>query len=139
MKLEEALKVKKIKYSGTRPEYDIHDKIPNVLVIDDHYNVDGNGDSILGINLNYLDEMPKKDLLTLLTQINQDDNKILGIGPLKAWLRSTFGYGDYNLTKEQKINRYETIIKKYPMLKKAIRRYKYSGIKRKSDKRKKEK
>jgi len=129
MKLEEALQIKKLGYKGTRPEYEIHDSKPKVLILDKNYNVDSHGNSVLGFNLNYLDELGKKDKVSLVKKINNLDNKILNIKGVKAWLRRMFNYGDYEgLSIEKKIERYKRIIKEFPELKKIIRRYKYSGI-----------
>ena len=72
MKLEnlltESFKRMRLKYSGTRPEYKIKDPNPYVLVIDDDYDVDGNGKSILGINLNYVNS-DKAKLIDIKGQI----------------------------------------------------------------------
>jgi len=125
--LKEALEVRNIKYSGTRKKYKINDPNPNILIIDKNYNVDGKGNSILGINLNYLNKSEKRGLLR---DVNKLDNTILNIKGIKAWLRSIFGLGDYdNLTTDVRIKRYKKIIKKFPILKKAIRRYKHDGVK----------
>lgn len=129
MKLSEALTTQKITYTGTRDNYTIHDPNPTMLIIDKNYNVDGNGNSVLAFNLDYLDTIPELDKNNLVRKINKLDNKILGIGPVKAWLRSIFNTGDYkNLSKDEKIKRYNKIIKEFPELKKIIRRYKYKGI-----------
>lgn len=126
--LLEALEIKKIKYSGTRKNYKIHDPNPNVLIIDKDYNVDGHGESVLGINLNYLDKLSKADKKNLIRDVNKLDNSILKISGIKAWLRSIFSIGDYDLSTDEKIKRYKELIKKFPILKKVIRRYKYDGI-----------
>lgn len=129
MKLLEALEVQNISYSSTRPNYTVNDPNPSILIIDKDYNVDGNGRSVLAFNLNYLDRIPQNDRRSLITKVNKIDNKVLGIGPIKAWLRSIFNSGDYGyLSKDEKIKRYENIIKELPELKKIIRRYKYPGI-----------
>ena len=59
--LSESFKRYKLKYKGTRPDYEIHDPTPHVISIDDQYDVDGNGLSILGINLNYYSGDLKKN------------------------------------------------------------------------------
>lgn len=129
MKLSEALEARKIKYKGTRPDYEIHDSSPNVLILDKDYNVDGNGKSVLGFNLNYLDSLDAKAKKKLIQKVSQLDNKILDLGALKAWLRAVLNVGDYDdLTKDQRIKRYQEIVRQFPELKKAIRRYKYDGI-----------
>lgn len=129
MKLSEALEVQTIRYEGSRPDYEINDPNPTMLIIDKDYNVDGNGKSILAFNLNYLDTMAQRDKRRLVTKINRVDNRVLGIGPIKAWLRSIFNTGDYqDLSKEERIKRYKKIVDEFPELKKIIRRYKYSAI-----------
>ena len=129
MKLSEALETRKIGYEGSRPDYQIHDYTPNVLTIDKAYNVDGNGNSVLGFNLNYLDKLSAKEKKQLIKRVNELDNKILNIGAIKGWLKILFNRGDYEgLTTDKKIERYQEIVKKFPELKKIIRRYKHSAI-----------
>jgi hypothetical protein len=130
MKLEEAMQIKGFEYKGTRPWYKIHDKNPNVLVLDYQYDVDGHGRSILGFNLNYLDEkLTPKEKAKLIKQIQKKDNKILSIGAVKEWLRSLFNIGDYeDLKADDFKRRYTEIIREFPLLKKIIRRYKYDGV-----------
>jgi len=129
MKLDEALQLKKLAYTGTRKGYDIHDDNPNVLILDDDYKHDGNGRSILGFNLNYLDELSASDKRKLVRSINGVDNKVLDIKGVKAWIRHRFNKGDYEgLSKNKKIERYKKLVKEFPELKKVIRRYKYDGI-----------
>jgi hypothetical protein len=99
MKLDEALRLKKIGYKGTRKEYDIHDGNPNVLILDDDYKHDGHGRSILGFNLNYLDELSASERRKLVQSVNKVDNKILDIKGVKAWLRRTFKKGIRKLLK----------------------------------------
>lgn len=125
----ESLEVKNISYKGTRKNYTVNDENPNILIIDKDYNVDGHGKSILAINLNYLDSINKKQKKKLINDINVLDNKILNIKGVKAWIRrKVLKKGDYNLSKKDKIKRYKKIISEFPILKKAIRRYKYEGI-----------
>lgn len=119
MTLQEALKTQKIRYSGTRDNYKINDDNPYILIIDPKYKED----SILAINLHYLDE---DSLKRLLTKIQKFDDKIVGVGLVKAFL--TKHSGIYNLKKEKKIERYKKLIKEFPELRKAIRRYKLLGI-----------
>lgn len=129
MKLDEALRVDKIGYKGTRPWYSIHDDNPNVLVLDDDYDVDGKGRSILGFNLNYLDNLKAADRRNLIKRVNKLDNKILDVKGVKAFVKRVFNKGDYKgLSVEKKKERYEELIKKFPELKKTIRRYKYDGV-----------
>jgi len=129
MKLSEALEIQSAVYTGTRENYTINDPHPTMLIIDKNYNVDENGKSVLAFNLNYLDTLPELEKNNLVRKVNKVDNKVLGIGPIKAWLRSIFNTGDYKkLSKSQKIKRYNKIIKEFPELKKIIRRYKYKGI-----------
>lgn len=129
MTLNEALRVKRVGYEGTRPDYEIHDENPNILVLDPDYKHDGNGRSILGFNLNYLDDLSAKDKKSLVNHINEYDNEIMDIKGAKAWISKAFRKGHYGFSAEGKKNRYNKIIKKFPELKKLIRRYKYSGIK----------
>jgi hypothetical protein len=129
MELDEALKLQKISYSGTRKDYDIHDGSPNILVLDPDYKHDGNGRSILAFNLNYLDSLSAGEKRALKERINKADGKLLGDNKLKTWLKDKLNKGDYDkLSKEDKIQRYKMIVKKFPELKKIIRRYKYSGV-----------
>ena len=69
--IQESFKRLNLKYSGTRPDYDINDPSPYILVLDDNYNVDGKGRSILGINLSYY----KGDVKELIKKINKADNE----------------------------------------------------------------
>jgi len=129
MKLSEALETKKIGYLGSRPDYQVHDYNPSVLTIDKAYNVDGNGESVLGFNLNYLDNLSEKEKKQLVKKVNQLDNKIINVGAIKGWLRALFNTGDYDgLSIDKKVERYQEIVKKFPQLKKIIRRYKKSAI-----------
>lgn len=129
MRLNEALQLKKLSYNGTRESYDIHDDNPNVLILDDDYKHDGNGRSILGFNLNYLDGLSASDKRKLVRSVNKVDNKVLDIKGVKTWARTMFNRGDYKgLSKSKKIERYKEIVKEFPELRKVIRRYKYNGI-----------
>lgn len=129
MTLQEALEVRELIYRGTRPRYEINDPSPNVLILDKSYNVDGNGRSVLGFNINYLDDLDKKELTTLVAKVNKEDAKVVGIGPLKTWLRTLMNIGNYRgLSDDERKKRYKLLVKKFPELKKIIRRYKYDGI-----------
>lgn len=129
MTLDEALEVRGITYTGTRPGYNINDPSPNVLILDKSYNVDGNGRSVLGFNLNYLDDMDAKDIKRLIAKVNKVDAKVIDIGPLKTWLRTLMNTGNYRgLSEKERKRRYKQIVKNFPELKKIIRRYKYDGI-----------
>jgi len=129
MVLYEALQLKKLSYSGTRENYTIHDDNPSVLVLDNDYNVDLNGKSLLGFNINYLDNLSTVEKQKLIRRVSSADNKVLDFKGVKAWLKMKFNKGDYKgLSKNQKIKRYKEIVKKFPELKKVIRRYKYTGI-----------
>lgn len=132
MNLDEALRIQKFKYSSTRDDYEVNDESPRVLVLDDDYNVDGKGRSILGFNLDYLDNLSKKEKNKLVKKINKLDNNILDLGGVKKWLTNTFNIGKYDgLSKNVKIKRYEKLTSEFPELKKIIRRYKYTGISKK--------
>lgn len=129
MTLQEALEVRDIIYKGTRPGYTINDPEPNVLILDKSYNVDGNGRSILGFNLNYLEDLDKKEIQALIAKVNKEDAKVIGIGPLKTWLRTLLNTGNYRgLSDDERKERYKRLVKKFPELKRIIRRYKYDGI-----------
>lgn len=129
MKLSEALETRKIGYEGSRPDYQIHDPNPNILMLDKDYSYDGNGKSVLGFNLNYLDGLNKRDKSKLLKRINKVDNSVLELGAVKAWIRTLLNKGVYdNLSVNKKIERYQELVKQFPELKKIIRRYKYSAI-----------
>lgn len=125
MNLCEALQLKKLSYIGTRDNYEIHDKNPVVIVLDKQYK----SDSVLGFNINYLDKMKTAEKQKLIRKVSAADNKSLDLKGVKAWFRARFNKGDYsNLTKRQKIKRYEDLVKKFPELKKVIRRYKHKGL-----------
>ena len=114
-------------YKGTRPNYKIHDNKPYILALDQYYNPDGKGESILGINLNYYDG----DVGKLIRKINWFDNKTgyMGFeGRLKA--KRFLKHDDvveWEIDKRNK--RYKALIKEFPELKKYIRRYKKQGPK----------
>lgn len=129
MRLDEALKIKSIDYSGTRAHYNIHDKNPHLIILDPKYK----DDSYLAFNTNYLDSLSKKEKAAFEKKINEFDNKILGVKGFKSWLKSQFNIGEYKLSKDKKIERYKKIVSKFPELKKIIRRYKYSGMKKEKE------
>ena len=125
MNLIEALKLRKISYLGTRKNYNIHDNNPNILVLDPDYK----NDSWLAFNFNYLDNLSSSEKRSLKARINKLDGKIVGDNKLKSFIKDKLNRGDYKkLSKSDKINRYKTLVKKFPELKKIIRRYKNSGI-----------
>lgn len=131
MTLQEALEVREIHYKGSRTNYDINDPSPNVLILDKSYNVDGHGKSVLGFNLNYLENMDSSDLRNLIGKVNKVDEKVVGIGPLRTWLRTMLNTGNYKgLSEEERKKRYKRLVKKFPELKNIIRRYKYDAITR---------
>lgn len=125
--LEESFKRYKLAYRGTRPDYEIHDPRPYVLALDDNYNVDGNGKSILGINLNYY----KGDLKKLISDVNLHDNSkgFRGFDTLSR-IRQAIA-DDKEAEKEKTVSkrkeRYKTFIEEFPYLGKLIRRYKFVG------------
>lgn len=115
-----------LKYVGTRNNYKVHDGNPYVLVIDDNYNVDGNGRSILGINLNYY----KGHRPSLINDVNKSDNKAGFRGfetklKLKKFLNKDENIEEYEATERKK--RYENIKDEFPFLMKFLRRYKIKG------------
>jgi hypothetical protein len=125
--LQESFKRYKLVYKGTRLDYQIHDTHPYVLAIDDNYNVDGNGKSILGINLNYFDGDQKK----LIGDVNAHDNAngFRGFDTL-ARIRQAIS-DDKESVKEWTVSkrkqRYKTFIEEFPYLGKFLRRYKFQG------------
>ena len=133
MKLEnlltESFKRMRLKYSGTRPEYKIKDPNPYVLVIDDDYDVDGNGKSILGINLNYV----KTDKAKLIDDVNKNDND-KGFRGFE-WTSKVKYYMSRDKSKasrwlgERRKRRYKELVEAFPHLAKFIRRYKIVGVK----------
>ena len=100
MKIIEALEIKDFIYTSTRNNYQVNDQNPSVMVINNEYDLDGNGVSILGFNLNYLTKKQKEKTF-----------------------KNTYNYST-PLTKDE----YISIIDRLPFLKRAIRRYKYNGI-----------
>jgi hypothetical protein len=133
MKLEdlltESFKRMRLKYSGTRPEYQVKDPNPYVLVIDDDYNVDGNGKSILGINLNYI----KADKKKLIDDVNKHDNA-KGFRGFEWTSKVRFHMsrdkeGASRWIGEQRKRRYKELVEAFPHLAKFIRRYKIQGVK----------
>ena len=119
--ISESYKVKNIRYTGTRENYQINDEKPKVLVLDKKYNPDSNGVSYLGVNLNYVDGDWKK----LVKEINQNDNKA---GYRFFDFKKKFSKKD--LVDEKKA-RYRNFIEKFPHLSRYIRRYKVSGVNKK--------
>jgi hypothetical protein len=122
--LNESFPRYKLQYVGTRPNYKIHDKNPYVLCIDKKYNVDGHGESILGINLNYF----KGDKPKLIKDINKTDNKAGFMGfNAKLNFRKFLKKETEKWEAEERKRRYVNLIGNYPFLGEFIRRYKLSG------------
>jgi hypothetical protein len=116
-----------LKYKGTRENYKIKDPSPYIMIIDQKYNVDGKGESILGLNLNYFDG----NVDDLIDQINAFDNE-LGFrgfeGKLKfKKLLKKKDVGEWESSQRKK--RYEELMAQFPFLKQYVRRYKKSGPK----------
>ncbi len=132
--LNEGFSVVQFNYKGSRKDYKIHDPQPHVLVLDNHYNVDGKGDSILGINLNYSDENIKK----LVRSINSTDNKAgFLMFDTKMKIKKYFAKDKSEMEEkeiEERKRRYRNFIENFPYMGKFIRRYKYVAL---SDKRRK--
>lgn len=118
--LTENYKRYKINYSGSRSEYEVNDKRPYILALDNDYSFDGNGSSILGVNLNYY----KGDIPALIKNINKNDNEN---GFLGFDVKMKFKKDKEWKTSEKK-KRYQNFIKEFPYLGKFIRRYKVSAI-----------
>jgi len=127
--LNESFKRYKLKYSGTREDYEIHDPSPYIVSLDDEYNVDGNGKSILGINLNYY----TGDIKALIDEINKADNE----GGFKSFEMKSFLKKSLARNKDSaeewiadnKKKRYSNFKGKFPLMLKHMRRYKIKGPK----------
>lgn len=117
-----------LSYKGTRKDYEINDKNPYILAIDRKYNVDDNGESILGINLNYYNGSVEK----LIKKVNDADNEAGFRGfetklNVKKFLNKNDKFDEYEENMRKK--RYKNLIDNFPYLGKFIRRYKKSGPK----------
>lgn len=102
MILKERLKRIKFFYTGSRPDYMLHDTVPDVLVLDKNYK----HDSILGWNLNYY----SGDKEELEQKINKATKNI-------KWYH-----------KRHKLKKYKIIKEKFPFMSNFIRRYKKRSI-----------
>lgn len=102
MLLKERLSRMTFYYKGSRPQYTIHDAVPDVLVLDKHYK----HDSILGWNLNYY----TGDKNELEQKVNRAVEHV-------KWFH-----------KKAKLKRYKLIKEKFPLMSKFIRRYKKDFI-----------
>lgn len=127
--LQESYKRYHLKYKGTQPDYDIHDPNPYVVALDSDYNVDGNGASILGINLNYY----KGNVKELINKINKADNEAGFQGfEMVSKVREKLSRDKEKTTDwiaSQRKKRYKNFINNFPYLGKFIRRYKVDGPK----------
>lgn len=129
--LTEGFRRYKFTYKGTRPWYKIHDKRPFVLAIDDNYNVDKKGKSVLGINMHYFDN-GSPDRRKLFNRINKVDDdagfKAFDIRAVvdreKARRKRAFDAA----VAERRIERYDNFKRNFPELLDHLRRYKYKGI-----------
>lgn len=127
--LQESYKRYHLTYKGTRDDYDIHDPQPYVVALDDNYDVDGNGRSILGVNINYYNG----DLKKLINDINKNDNDagFMGfemVSKIKHKLSKNKNEVENWVISKRK-ERYNNFIKEFPYLGKFVRRYKISGPK----------
>lgn len=116
-----------LSYKGTRPEYKIHDDKPYILALDQSYNPDGKGESVLGINLHYYNG----DVKGLINKINKFDNQIGFFGfegklKVKKFLKHK-NVDEYEV--EERKKRYSALINAFPQLAHLIRRYKKTGPK----------
>ncbi len=118
--LTENYKRYRISYSGSRSEYEINDKRPYILALDNDYSFDGRGSSILGVNLNYFNG----DIPALIKNINKNDNEN---GFLGFDVKMKFKKDKEWKTSEKK-KRYQNFIREFPYLGKFVRRYKVSAI-----------
>ena len=129
--LTEGFRRYKFTYKGTRPWYKIHDKRPFVLAIDDVYNVDKKGKSLLGINMHYFDN-GSPDRRKLFNKINKVDDEAgykafdikVAVDRDKARRKKAFDAA----VAERRIERYDTFKRNFPELLDHLRRYKYKGI-----------
>lgn len=116
-----------LRYKGTRKDYKIHDPKPYVLALDQSYNVDGKGESILGLNLNYFEG----NVEDIINQINAFDNELGFRGfegklKLKKFFRKK-NVEEWETSKRKK--RYDELMTQFPFLKQYVRRYKKTGPK----------
>lgn len=127
--LNESYSLAQIKYKGSRKDYKINDPQPLVLVLDNHYNVDGHGDSILGINLNYLDQETMKKTVK---EVNKIDNKAgFRWFDTKFKIKKYFSKDKSDVEEkeiEERKRRYKNFIDNFPYMGKFIRRYKYTAV-----------
>ena len=123
--LNESFRRYKLRYRGTRPDYEINDPNPYILAVDEKYNVDGNGMSVLGVNLNYYNG----DVDKLIDDINKNDNKSGFRGfDMKVKLKKRFTKDDIQEWEvSERKRRYKELIENFPYLGKFIRRYKVNG------------
>ncbi|MFW6226351.1 MAG: hypothetical protein ACOC3V_05290 [bacterium] len=115
-----------LRYKGTRPDYEIHDPRPYIIAVDEKYNPDGNGKSILGINLNYYNGNVEK----IINDINKNDNDKGFRGfEIKTKLQKRFNKNkDISEWEEnERKRRYNSLIEQFPYMAKYIRRYKVTG------------
>ena len=131
MKFEEVLSesydIAKLKYSGSREDYKINDPEPLVLVLDDSYDVDKKGNSVLGINLNYYDG----DKSQLMKDVQKADNEAgFRWFELKAKAKKMFANKkkEDDWEKNKRIERYKNFAQNFPYMLKFIRRYKKDSI-----------
>ncbi len=124
--LNESFKRYKLHYIGTRKNYKIHDSHPYIVAVDEKYNPDDNGLSVLGLNLNYY----LGDVNKLINDINSNDNEEGFRGfETKVRLKKFFNKGQDISSWEidERKRRYDSLIKKFPYMAKFIRRYKITG------------
>ena len=121
--LDEGFTRYNINYVGTRKDYQIHDDDPYIIALDNHYNVDGKGDSILALNLHYYEGDVKK-LIDIINKFD-NDNGFFGF-ELKMQAKKLIGMNTKDEGEKRK-KRYQLLVAKYPFLTKFLRRYKYKG------------
>lgn len=128
--LSEGFRRYAFKYKGSRPWYKIHDKHPFVLAIDDNYNVDKRGRSLLGINMHYFEGSPDRRALFKKINAKDDDSGYKGfdvqtlIDRDNAKSKKKF---DKKIA-DKRIERYDIFKHNFPQLLPFLRRYKYSAI-----------
>lgn len=116
--LLEALARRKFRYQNYKK-----DPSPDVLILDPNYDGD-----VLGFNLNYLNSLSKAEKDRLLKDIQTLDNSVVDIGKFKRFVQQLFRKGHYKIPDSKKIRRYKELVRRFPALRKIIRRYKRNAI-----------
>lgn len=133
--LNENLETKRIGYKSSRPNYQINDSNPYILILDKNY-PPHKKDGILAFNLHYLKFKSIKDRNKFIRNINKFDKTIINpsgktlIAMTKQVIGNLLGKNkNYPTNKNLKIKRYQEIVQMFPELKDTIRHYKKKNIK----------